>query len=224
MCLFFQLLLDIILNESNRIPFLYEQAFQWYTSFDQLGELIERPNPTPALDLLTKVVNHLTNDCQWPPQRIHFFGFAQGGTVAAEFGLNWWKAECAKRAQWEKERGQKAQDGKELSDLESTPRPLGSIISVSGPLVSYPTLTQLCPTPLLLTHRPSPSPEALPSSAVTSFKKGYNHFVEAKLSTRGQGMLRGREEMEPVIRFWSERLSRRQVEGLYEVMGGTAPV
>ena len=84
---------------SIRIPFLYEQAFQWYTSFDPLGELIERPNPTPALDLLTKVIGHLVQDCRWPPQRIHFFGFAQGGTVAAEFGMTWWKSECAKRTQ-----------------------------------------------------------------------------------------------------------------------------
>ena len=209
---------------SIRIPFLYEQAFQWYTSFDPLGELIERPNPTPALDLLTKVIGHLVQDCRWPPQRIHFFGFAQGGTVAAEFGITWWKSECAKRTQWEKARDQKLKDGQELTEPEYIVKPLGSIISVSGPLVSYPTLTQLCPSPLLLAHRPSPSPEALPPSALTSLKKGYSHFVEVKLNARGQGMLRGREEMEPVMRFWSERLGRRQVEGLYEVMSGTAPI
>ncbi|KAK7678055.1 hypothetical protein QCA50_018996 [Cerrena zonata] len=212
------------LRAPEQIPFLYEQAFQWYTSFDPLGELIERPNPTPALDLLTKVVNHLTTDCQWPPQRIHMFGFSQGGTVVAEFGLQWWKSEWAKRTQSEKARDRNVKDGKDISDPEFTPRSLGTIVSVSGPLVSYPTLTQLCSTPLLLAHRPSPSPEALPSNALTSFKRGYSQFIEVKLNARGQGMLRGREEMEPVMRFWSERLSRRQVEGLYEVMSGTAPV
>ena len=38
---------------------------------------------------------------------------------------------------------------------------------------------------------------------------------------KGEGMPRSREEMEPLMRFWSEHLGRRQVEGLYEVMSGS---
>ncbi len=37
---------------------------------------------------------------------------------------------------------------------------------------------------------------------------------------KGEGMPSSREEMKPLMRFWSEHLGRRQVEGLYEVMSG----
>ncbi|KAG6335176.1 hypothetical protein ID866_3920 [Astraeus odoratus] len=49
----------LALRAPEQIPFLYEQAYQWYTSFDPLGDLIERPNPTSALDLLSSVFDHL---------------------------------------------------------------------------------------------------------------------------------------------------------------------
>ncbi|KAF8867427.1 hypothetical protein CPB85DRAFT_1246968, partial [Mucidula mucida] len=104
----------LALRAPEQIPYLYEQAFQWYESFDPLGELIPHPNPTAALDLLSNITEHLVNGCHWPPARIHFFGFAQGGSVAAEFGIRWVK-----------------------SHLDSN---FGSITSVAGPLLSYPTL------------------------------------------------------------------------------------
>ncbi|KAI0922696.1 hypothetical protein AcV5_009598 [Taiwanofungus camphoratus] len=198
----------LALRAPEQIPYLYEQAFQWYTSFDPLGELIDRPNPTPALDLISRVLDHLVQDCAWPPQRIHFFGFAQGGSVAVEFGLKWWKGELQK---------QKEQQSTEPYVL----RPLGSIVSVSGPLLSYPTLSTTCPTTLLVFHRPSPAESALPSGAITAFKKAYSHLVEVKMGG-GDGMPRSRDEWEPIMRFWNERLGRRQIDGLYEVMSGTA--
>lgn len=34
------------------------------------------------------------------------------------------------------------------------------------------------------------------------------------------GMPASKEEWEPIMRFWSEKLRRRQAEGLYEVMSG----
>ncbi|KAI0632647.1 hypothetical protein C8Q77DRAFT_1158130 [Trametes polyzona] len=66
----------LALRAPEKNPYLYEEAYRWYTSFDPLGELLDRPNPTPVLELLSKVVNHLVKDCAWPPQRIHFFGCA----------------------------------------------------------------------------------------------------------------------------------------------------
>lgn len=183
-----------------RVPFLEEEAFQWYPSFDQLGELINRPNPTPALDLVVKVLNHLTVECAWPSQRIHLFGFAQGGTVAAETGLMWWK----------------------LSQIKPEDSPqaqtLGSIVTVSGPLISYPTMTKLSPTPLLVFHRTAPSESALPSSAMAAFKKGYSHVKEIKIG--GDGMPRSKDEWEGIMTFWSERLGRRLGEDMYEVVSG----
>lgn len=175
-------------------------------SFDPLGELLDRPNPTPALELLRKVLDHLIQECHWLPQRIHFFGFAQGGSVAAETGLQWWRSEIEKQKQ---------------SDGQHIPQPLGTVVTISGPLLSYPTLTQPCTTPLLVFHRPLPAETALPNGAVTALKKAYSHFVEAYMP--GEGMPRSKQEWEPIMRFWSERLGKRHMDGLYEVMSSITP-
>ncbi|EKM78385.1 hypothetical protein AGABI1DRAFT_75973, partial [Agaricus bisporus var. burnettii JB137-S8] len=81
----------LAIRAPEKIPYLYEEAYQWYESFDPLGELLPHPNPTPAIQLLEKIVLYLTTECQWPLQRIHWFGFAQGGSVIVEFALWWWK-------------------------------------------------------------------------------------------------------------------------------------
>ena len=190
---------------SYRIPFLYEEAYQWYTSFDPLGELLDRPNPTPAIELLRTVLDHLVDECHWPPQRIHLFGFAQGGTVAVETCLQWWRSELEKQRQ---------------TDSQHVPCPLGTVVTVCGPLLSYPTLLKPCTTPLLVFQRPPPSELALSGGAMTDFKKGYSHLIETTMP--GDGMPRSRQEWEPIMRFWSERLGRRPMEGLYEVMSGLA--
>ena len=201
---------------SCRIPFLYEQAFQWYTSFDPLGELIDRPNPTPALELMDKVIAHLTKDCAWPPHRIHFFGFAQGGTVAAEYALKFWRAELSPQQKSLPPSGPDTS-----SQHETAPRAFGSIVSVSGPLLSYPTPPKPCPTPVLIFHRPPPAESALPSGAIAALKKGFTKVDEVKM--KGEGMPRSKDEFEPIMRFWSEHLGRRQMDGLYEVISGMAP-
>ncbi|KAI0632624.1 hypothetical protein C8Q77DRAFT_1271766 [Trametes polyzona] len=204
----------LALRAPEKIPYLYEEAYQWYTSFDPLGELLDRPNPTPALELLGKVVNHLVKDCAWPPQRIHFFGFAQGGSVAAEFALKYWKAELSLQ--------QKAlTSSPDTAPSNAGPRSLGSVVSVCGPLLSYPTLQKACPTPLLIFHRPPPAESALRSGAIAELKKGFAKVEEVKMT--GEGMPRSKEEWEPFMRFWSEHLARRQMDGLYEVMAGMAP-
>ncbi|KZT04962.1 uncharacterized protein LAESUDRAFT_737744 [Laetiporus sulphureus 93-53] len=197
----------LALRAPEQIPFLYEQAFEWYTSFDPLGDLLAQPNPTPALDLLSTILTHLISDCGWAPQLMHFFGFAQGGTVASEFALKWWKAELANQQR----------------NAEYHLRPLGTVVSVSGPLLSYPTLSKLCPTPLLLFHRPPPADSALPPGAIASFKKGFSHFIEVKMGG-ADGMPRSKDEWEPIMHFWSEQLSKRPTDGLYEVMSGIAPM
>lgn len=190
---------------------MYEQAYQWYASFDPLGDLLTNPNPTPALELLSKVVKHLTEDCAWPPNRIHLFGFAQGGTVAAEFGLRWWRAELERTKVTS------------ADALDQEPRALASIVTVCGPLLSYPTLDRLCTTPVLVAYRPPPAESALPPNALPAFRKGYSTVTDINIG-RGEGMPRSRTEWEPIMRFWSERLQRRQMEGLYEVMSGAAPL
>ncbi|KAJ7764524.1 hypothetical protein DFH07DRAFT_811502 [Mycena maculata] len=173
----------------DQVPFLYEESFAWFPSFDELGELIERPNPTPALALMDRIVQHLTDDCTWPAHRIHLFGFAQGGSVAAELGV------------------------------KMSRQTLGSIVTVSGPLLSYPTLSTRSSTPVLVAYRSS----AMPANALTPFNKGFQRVVEHKMGAEG-GMPASKAEWEPIMRFWSEVLGRRRVEGMYEVMNGMSSV
>jgi hypothetical protein len=142
-------------------------------------------------------------------KRIHLLGFAQGGTVAAEFVLEYWKRSI-RAAQ---ERGN---DGDELAGS------LGSVISISGPLISYPTLSKPTSTPLLIFHRPPPSQSALLPADLKALQKAYTAVTEVN-GGNGEGMPRSKEEWEPIMRFWSTKLGRRLGEDLYEFMGGRAP-
>jgi hypothetical protein len=87
-------------------------------------------------------------------------------------------------------------------------------------MLSYPTVKDLCPTPLIIFHRSPPAESAFPSNAVTSFKKGFSHLKEIKRV--GEGMPGSRDEWEPIMKFWSENLSRKQMSGLFQVMTGAA--
>ncbi|KAJ7704303.1 Alpha/Beta hydrolase protein [Mycena rosella] len=170
----------LALRAPEQVPFLYEESYMWFPSFDGLGELLAHPDPTPALELLDRVVAHLTADCAWPAPRIHLFGFAQGGTLAAELALR--------------------------------QPPLGSVVSVCGPLLSYPTRPTRSATPLLIAHRGD-------AGSLAAFKKGFESIVEHAMPVGG-GMPASKPEWEPIMRFWSQRLSRRRAEGMYEVMSG----
>ncbi|KZT57901.1 hypothetical protein CALCODRAFT_495548 [Calocera cornea HHB12733] len=185
-----------------RIPFLEEEAFQWYPSFDPLGDLLERPDPTGALDILVFTLEKLVKECGWPINRIHLFGFAQGGSVAAEVALRIWKERTF------------TSEGETIQRLG-----LASVVTVSGPLLSHPTFTPPSSTPILVFHRLSPSPSALHVSALGSFRKGFGRVQEVKI-TGGEGMPRSRQEWEPIMRFWSEVLEKRRLHDLYEVVSG----
>ena len=156
-----------------------------------------RPNPTQVLDLLGKFIEHLVLECQWPPDKIHLFGFGQGGSVAAELGLRWWKVRSTQH-----------------SDSR-----LGSIVSVGGPLLSYPTPSSPCPTPVLVYHRLVSETTKLSLGDLRAFNKGYEGVQEVQ-GAGGDGMPRSKEDWEPIMRFWSVNLSTRNSPGLYEVIGG----
>jgi len=207
----------LALRAPEQVPFLYdEESYQWFTSFDDLGEIIERPNPTPALQHLSKIIDHLINDCAWPMNHIHLFGFAQGGSVAAEFVIDLWKQQQL--------RIKKSIDSTNFNQsLEQGSVSLGSIVTVSGPLLSYPTISTLCPTPILVPHRSPPSDMALPPGAFTAFNKAFASVTESKMETKGMGMPSSKQEWDPIMQFWSQHqhLVRRQVEGLYEIMSGS---
>ncbi|THU80320.1 hypothetical protein K435DRAFT_832004 [Dendrothele bispora CBS 962.96] len=221
----------LAIRAPEQIPYLYTESYQWYPSFSPLGDLLTDPNPTPALTLLSTVLDHLTSpqECAWPLDRIHLFGFAQGGSVALEFGLRVWRErEKERKKEEEKKENESEEMVKERSAPILTPpssSSLGSIISISGPLLSYPTVPTPpgpSPTPILLVYRPPPSDPSLSTSDLTAIRKAYSNVREVRMPVKIQGtaMPSSREEWEGIMRFWSERLSRRQVEGVYEVLSG----
>jgi hypothetical protein len=204
------------LKLNRRIPYLEEKAYQWYPTFDELGDIITHPNPTPALDLLNSTLSHLIEDIGWAPQNIHLFGFAQGGSVAAESVQRWWREQLERSAV---AANSNASDGATVKP--NTPVALGSLVTVSGLLLSHPTLSLPCPTPVLVFHRPASGEDsefALSAGDMVSYRKGFSQLKEVKLS--GIGMPRSRDEWQPIMEFWSQRLSKRPVEGLYEVLSG----
>lgn len=188
----------------KRVPYLYEDAFQWYESFDRFGELLTQPNPTPALDVMDRVLGYLTTECSWPSDRIHLFGFAQGGSVAAEVALRRWTASLPPASS--------------SSTAEATPLPLASIVTVDGPLLSYPTVKPPCAVPALFFHR---SKQAS-SIALTALKKGFSSLNESRFPGSQEGMPRGKEEWAKVVEFWSRMLSSRmpEMDGLHPVLSG----
>jgi hypothetical protein len=207
--------LSLIESSFLRIPYLYEEAYQWYESFDPLGDLLPNPNPTPAIEMLEKIVTYLTTECKWPLNRIHWFGFAQGGSVVVEFGLWWWREKQLLASK-------KALTSTSSTGATGVTTSFGSIVTIAGPLLSYPSaLSSLSPTPVLVVSRPKPSELTLMPSDHAAFKKGYHMIKEQQYQLAKGGMPVGKVEWEPVMRFWSERLERRVGGGgLYEVLSG----
>jgi len=134
--------------------------------------------------------------------------------VAAEFGIDHWQQQQLRAKTFIGSSSSPA--GQESIPLLS----FGSIVTVSGPLLSYPTISILSPTPILVAHRSPPSDMALPPGAFTAFNKAFGSVTESKMEAEGRGMPASKQEWEPIMRFWSQHLARRQVEGLYEVMSG----
>lgn len=166
--------------------------------------MIDRPNPTPALELLKKVIGYAVTDLNWSLENIHLFGFGQGGSVAAELALLDWR--------------EYIQSTK--TDPSAIRKSFGSLVTIGGPMLSYPTIATLSPTPVLVVHRAPPAEDAIPPNSMVAFRKGFQTVAEAKLGANRGGMPASKDEWEPVMRFWSERLSKRKMDGLFEVMSG----
>jgi hypothetical protein len=183
---------------ARRLPYIDAPAFEWYPAFDALAEPLAHPDPTPALGPLLAALTHLVRACAWPPARIHLLGFGQGGTAALELALHVWRTPGA------------------LAPADGAARTaLGSVVSVAGPLLSFPTtLPAPCTTPVLFL-----SPATAPPPPLARAFAG----ARAVRGPPGERMPASRAEWEPVMRFWGEHLGRRVGgEGLYEVLGGTA--
>ncbi|ORY84672.1 hypothetical protein BCR35DRAFT_290214 [Leucosporidium creatinivorum] len=188
------------LQAPGRVPLLEEEAWCWWPSFDELGELIPNPNPSSTLSLLLRILTHLISTSpgspSWSPSSIHLFGFAQGGTCAGELSLAF---------------------------TRSTKLSLGSAVVVSAPLLSHPTVEEgkRSEMKVLLCSRKGEERAV----GAGSWRKGFKEVKEVPLA-RGEGMLRGQSEWMEVMRFWSQVLTQRSAlelsEGVYEVRGGVA--
>ncbi|KAK4050669.1 hypothetical protein OIV83_003395 [Microbotryomycetes sp. JL201] len=183
------------LRAPERIPLLEEEAYQWWTSFTELGELIPNPNPTKTVALLVDVIKHLTAPSPgpaWRPDQIHFFGFAQGGSCAAELALAWSRHV----------RSQRASGTCSPNDVTTrTDTELGSLVAVSAPLLSHPSIgAQKSSTKALIVNRPNEERMISPGS----WKKAFETVKQVVLDTdsrQGQAMLRGQAEWIHVMRW-----------------------
>ncbi|GAA5945731.1 hypothetical protein JCM3775_005898 [Rhodotorula graminis] len=238
------------LKAPERIPLLEEEAYAWWDSFDEMGELIARPNPAATLHLLVKLVEHLTapvstsspsssatagGGCGWKPSQIHLFGYAQGGTCAGELALAWAKAHPVDVG------GGGAPTSSSPSSTTTSSSTsgatavehghLGSLVAVSAPLLSHPTPSPSTQsrTRALVVFRPHEQRAVGPSS----WQRGFARCDAVTLSGSrggggggggGEGMLRGRDEWVAVMRFWSEVLARKSALELggdvFEVTAG----
>ncbi|SCV73468.1 BQ2448_7394 [Microbotryum intermedium] len=177
-----------------RVPLLEEEAWQWWPSFDDLGQVIPNPNPTSTLRLLTQVLDHLLTTCNWHSSQLHFFGNSQGATCASELVLQY-----------------------------QPPTPFGSLISISGPLLSFPAKPTKNPTQVLLVSRKTQ--EA--GLALPSWKKGFDRIESYVLPLHPSPMPTNDKEWLGIIKFWSQVLLRRSPiefeKAVYAVSSDSVP-
>jgi hypothetical protein len=194
------------------VPYLDPPGYQWFPSFDRFGLPLEHPNPESGIEALHTVILHMIRTCGWRPAEIHLFGFAQGGTVAGEFGLRWWRGSLP---------ADMKKDGEQ--DLVGKNEPIGSIVSVCGHLLEYPTIpaSSRTPTPVLIFHRQSKA-----KSPVDAYRKAYETVREISVPAVDDEeivMPKEKEEWQGIMQFWSERLMggvNPSGEDVYEVVAG----
>ncbi|KAN0063716.1 hypothetical protein ACQY0O_003766 [Thecaphora frezii] len=202
---------------SKRVPFLDEgeEAWMWWDTFDSLGEILTKPNPTSTVAGIQALLDYLTapredSGCAWPPFALHLFGFGQGGSVALESAVAFAK----------KRRQIAAHSGGAAPPTDPKTVELGSVVSICASLVSHPTLDPLLSTPILYVHR-TPAASA---TTVASLRKATRALQIEKFDPIGapggevvtEAMPRNQREWDPVMRFWSRLLRNRtkwEVEG-----------
>lgn len=149
------------------VPLLDEEAFTWWETFTELAEILPSQNQNPAA--LTRaacgLLDHLIDKLGWLPRNIHLLGFGQGGTAALETCLTW---------SWQRQ--------KSSSPTEPV---LGSVVSIGGPLLSFPTFQPLLSTPVLFHHHKS-----FPS-ALSSLRRGFTRVTEMLSAANKAGQAAG---------------------------------
>lgn len=171
------------------VPFLDPgQHWMWYPAFDQMGELLTKPNPSAVVKHFIAVLHHLVGECGWRTSSIHLFGFGQGATVALETLVAWTRTHSCNAQQ-----------------------ALGSVVSISGELISHPTLPTPSSTPVLHVYR-AKSDMARDASRWASLRKATSALTLQRLDVLPGGgeeaMVRG-SEWDVVMQFWAKLVRNR---------------
>jgi len=158
-------------------------SYSWYNTFDRMFNPIPSPDPTKHNPMLRKLLETLTSpEIGWELNRIHLFGWGQGGSMALQVALNI-----------------------HTSPIYQAQR-LGSVISICGPLISSLGQSQ---TPALFFTRVAPQ-SAVHNRLVADMKRGFKEVevINGEKGKSGEDMPRGRVEWEGIMRFWGNILSK----------------
>lgn len=187
----------------------------WFVAFDEDWELIQPEkgderrlkSMRTATILLDKVIEVMCKSYGWTRDRVHVLGFSQGGTLALDLALR----SCG-------------------------PRRLGSVVAISASLLPEFLMQELkeedkdvacggaC-TSVLITHGSQDNVVSKKEVRATrDFISKIHPSVQVGLQffNKEHCMVKSKEEMEHLMRFWSQHLHRRMVNmekdsTLYEV-------
>lgn len=145
---------------------------------------IPNPDPSKHIPSLRKLLETLTSpEIGWDLNRIHLFGWGQGGSMALEVALN-------------------------IARTPLNDQRLGSVISICGPVLTSSSSGQ-SQTPALFFTRVAPQSAAY-SRLVTDLKTRFKEVevVNGEKGKSGEDMPRGRSEWEGIMKFWGNMLSK----------------
>ncbi|CAD6932382.1 unnamed protein product, partial [Tilletia caries] len=230
----------LILRPPQPIPLLADPENEdvdqaphaWWDAFDLLtGDFLppQAQNPGRCLAQLGALLDYLTapvagdNDnkgCGWPPHSVHLFGYGQGGTAAMEAAISWVRSRRA------------------ASNTNSSPsndsHELGSVVSVCGPLLSSPGSLS-APRPIsvpvlsFLRHPNADQNSAQAKSERSRLLAAFKPVSDAQqvvvvLRGNEDAMLKGKDEFDRLMKFWSSVAQWRnrssweyKDEGVYRV-------
>ncbi|CAO1632557.1 unnamed protein product [Parajaminaea phylloscopi] len=179
---------------SEKIPILPEEAWCYWQCIDPvMGAVIPHQNPSAFLSVMGSLLDHLVDDCGWPAEAIHLFGFAHGATAALEGAIAWLR----------KRRAATSSVAKQGSSTER----LGSIVSICGSLLSLPTFDTPLPTLVLHWHRTDPR-------ELAKLKRAFAHVQDSPVQVQNRSsppssMPSSKPEWDPIMQFWSRVLRNR---------------
>ncbi|KAJ9617291.1 hypothetical protein H2200_001012 [Cladophialophora chaetospira] len=182
--------LTITLNPPFPLPFPLGPGDHWSEDLQvdtSTGNLDTESSP---LTKATEVVAHdvirkvLIDKCKYRPDHIHVFGFGQGGSVALGVPFR-----------------------QSLSSLS-----LGGVMSIGGPL---PLSTPLPgngknKTPVLLLSGSKSPLATTDSSPLKRIKSAYEFITYHQWKKVDDSMPKNRDEVLPMMQFWSQRLKSRR--------------